>query len=80
MERPHRAFFVHGRLVKVPSPSATSHQLEDTMKQEIQPDRQEQTDEDTVEPLIQPDNEEQPEDNMVISWMKNIWTRIAKNG
>lgn len=61
-------------------PDNPEHSEGDTATPVIKLDSLEQPDEDTVEPLMQPDNEEQPKANMALSWMKDIWKKIAKSG
>ncbi|AGI68879.1 hypothetical protein OAN307_c33750 [Octadecabacter antarcticus 307] len=50
------------------------------MKQQIQPEHEEQPQEDAAQSQVQPEQEELPEAETVISWMMNIWRRISGNG
>lgn len=49
------------------------------MKQQTQPDHEEQPQEDAAQSQDQPEQEELPEEKATIGWMMNIWRRISGN-
>ena len=69
-----------GTVTPLIQPDHEEQAEENTAETKLEPGEQEQLEDDTVEPLMHPNPEKQLKENIAISWMRNIWMGITRNG